>query len=63
MTRQSKQLSDDRIRQIDPSFLLVFNARRPRISHRYRDIAVQGGPEAVSTIRVTSRTGSDDAIR
>jgi hypothetical protein len=37
----SRAGTDDANRYIDPGFLLVLNARRPRISHRYRDIAVR----------------------
>jgi hypothetical protein len=59
----SRSGSNDAIRKIDPSFLLVLNARRPRISHRYRDIAVRRWTGSGFGHTVTSQTGSDDAFR
>jgi hypothetical protein len=41
----------------------VLNARRPRISHRYRDIAVRRWTGSSFGHTVTSRTVTDDAIR
>jgi endogenous inhibitor of DNA gyrase (YacG/DUF329 family) len=52
----SRTGSDDAIRQIDPGFLLVFNACRPRIYHRCRDIAVPRWTGSGFGHSVTSRT-------
>jgi hypothetical protein len=54
---------DAAIRYIDHGFLLVLNARRPRISHRYREIAAPRWTGSGFGDPVTSPTGSDDAIR
>jgi hypothetical protein len=55
--------NDDVIRKIDSGFLLVLNARRPCISHRYRDIAVVRWTGSSFDHTVTSQTVIDDAIR
>ena len=54
---------DDVFRQIDPGFLLVFNVRRRRISHRYRDSAVTRLTGSGFGQPVTSRIESDNAVR
>jgi hypothetical protein len=54
----SRRPQDDAIRQIDLGFLLVLNARRPRISHRYRDIAVRRWTGSGFGHTVTSQTGT-----
>jgi hypothetical protein len=55
--------NDDAIRKIDPGFLLVLNARRPRISHRYRDVAVARWTGSGFRQMITSQNESDAAIR
>jgi hypothetical protein len=62
-TVTSQRVNNDAIRQTCLGFLLVLNARRPRISHRYRVIAVRKWTGSSFGHTVTSRTGSDDAIR
>jgi hypothetical protein len=55
--------SDDANRYNDPGFLILLNARRPRISHRYRDIAVLRWTGSGFDPSMTSRTGTDVAVR
>jgi hypothetical protein len=54
-TMTSQTGRDDAIRNTDHCFLLVLNARRPRISHRYRDIAVRRWTGSGFGHTVTSR--------
>jgi hypothetical protein len=59
----SRTGTDDANRYIDLGFLLVLLACRPRISHRYRDIAVPRWTGSGFGHTVTSQTVNDDAIR
>jgi hypothetical protein len=51
------------IRKTDSGFLLVLNARIPRISHRYRDIDVRKWTGSGFGNTVTSQREADAAVR
>jgi hypothetical protein len=61
VTSQGK--TDAAIRYIDHGFLLVLDARRPRISHRYRDIAVRKWTGSSFDHTVTSQRVDNDRNR
>jgi hypothetical protein len=59
----SRTGTDVGVRKNDPGFVFVFNARRPRISHRYGDNAVPRWTGNGFGHTVTSRAGTHDANR